>query len=114
MIIKKISKIVFWLSISYLFHALIIGIADRHEADTLVGKILLPASAVDQHTTTQSISDVSSSLNEVVSFSFDTAVKLGIKRRSNIVGQIYDYLRLAGRSVSSRRSVFSCQLCAHC
>ena len=106
MIIKKISKIVFWLAITYLLHALIIGIADRHEADTLVGKILLPANAVDQHTTTQSISDVSSSLNEVVSFSFDAAVKLDIKRRSNIVGQIYDYLRLAGRSVSSRRSVY--------
>ena len=114
MIIKKKGKIVFWLAISYLLHALTIGIADRHEADTLVGKILLPASAVDQHTITQSISDASSPLIEVVSFSFDAAVKLGIKRRSNIVGQIYDYLRLAGRSVSSRRSVFSCELCLHC
>ena len=85
-----------WLIVAYLLHALVIGIGDRLETDTLASRILLGALASNQEIKNHVEENKYSKDMNIFNIKLRITMKMGIKRKSNIFGQAYDFLRLSG------------------
>ena len=85
-----------WMIVAYLLHALVIGIGDRLETDTLASRILLGAIASNQEIKNHVEENKYGKDMDIFNAKLGVTVKMGIKRKSNIFGQAYDFLRLSG------------------
>ena len=84
------------LIVAYFLHALVIGIGDRLETDTLASRILLGTLASDQAIKNHVEENQYGKDMSIFNVKLGVTVKMGIKRKSNIFGQVYDFLRLSG------------------
>ena len=85
-----------WMILAYLLHALVIGIGYRLETDTLASRILLGALSLDQAIKNHVEENQYSKDMNIFNIKLRITMKMGIKRKSNIFGQAYDFLRLSG------------------
>ena len=65
-------------------------------ADTLVGKILLGNNELDENTHSSDVSISISNWKKSINIDFEASMTMGIKRKSYIIGQVFDYSRITG------------------
>ena len=92
----RLAQIVGLIASAYLVHAILVGVGDRLEQDTLAARVLLSSSAPDQAMSNHVDTNRNTTDTNIFDAMFGATVKMGIKRRSNMIGQIYDFLRLSG------------------
>ena len=93
----KFCKIIAYCAAIELINRLIFGGSKDNVEDTIVGKILIGDEEINNNAVKMnSTSTIIALYDEINSIDFEANMAMGVKRKSDVAGQIFDYLRLPG------------------
>ena len=93
----KIWKSLIFCAFLFLINKIMFGGSNGKATDTFVGKIILGGKTINNYNAQLNPSIEYKILGEeIVNLTFGADIKMGIKSKSNVLGQMFDYLRFSG------------------